>query len=54
MAYWPVARAVANHDRLAAESVCQAGYEVLTPKIRVRVARIERSALLIGCLRAGG
>ena len=37
MAYWAVIRAVPNHDRLAAASVCQAGFETFTPKIRRRV-----------------
>jgi hypothetical protein len=37
---WTVVRAVpndANDDRLAADSVCQAGFETFTPNIRTRV-----------------
>jgi transcription antitermination factor NusG len=49
MAYWAVIRAVPNHDRLAAESVCQAGFETFTPKIRRRVGARWRTTPLFGC-----
>jgi transcription antitermination factor NusG len=35
--YWAVIRCVPNHDRLAAECVAQAGFEIFTPKIRTRL-----------------
>ena len=37
MPYWAVIRAIPNHDRLAAECVCQAGFETFTPKLRTRL-----------------
>src|SRR5260370_42153579 len=49
MSYWAVARAVPNHDRLAAECVGLAGYETFVPKIRTRVgAQWRTTPLFVG------
>jgi transcription antitermination factor NusG len=49
MAYWAVARAVPNHDRLAAECVGLAGYETFVPKIRIRTgAQWRTTPLFVG------
>lgn len=49
MPYWAVARAVPQHDRLAAASVCQAGFEIFVPRIRERSGVRWRTTPLFGC-----
>jgi transcriptional antiterminator RfaH len=46
MAYWAVARTDPNHERLAGESVAQAGFETFAPKQRVRVGARWRTVPL--------
>ena len=46
MAFWAAVRTVRNHDRLAAESVVSAGFEILTPKVRERVGSRWRTVPL--------
>jgi transcription antitermination factor NusG len=46
MPYWSVVRAVPHHDRLAAECVAQAGFEVFVPKMRVKVGSQWRTTPL--------
>jgi transcriptional antiterminator RfaH len=48
MPYWAVIRAVPQHDRLAAESVVQAGFEIFTPRIRTRVESRWKTTPLFG------
>jgi transcriptional antiterminator RfaH len=44
--FWAVARTILHHDRLAAENVARAGYEVFAPKIKTRVSARWRVAPL--------
>jgi transcription antitermination factor NusG len=37
MSYWAVARSVPNHDRLAAECIALAGFEIFVPRVRSKV-----------------
>jgi transcription antitermination factor NusG len=46
MAFWVAVRTIRNHDRLAAESVFSAGFEVLTPKVRERIGSRWRTVPL--------
>jgi transcriptional antiterminator RfaH len=46
MPYWSVVRVVPHHDRLAAECVAQAGFEVFVPKMRVKVGSQWRTTPL--------
>src|SRR5580704_17041928 len=46
MPYWSVVRAVPHHDRLAAECIAQAGFEVFVPKMRVKVGSQWRTTPL--------
>ena len=41
MPYWTVRRSAPGHDVLAYEGVVRAGYEIFTPKIRIRVGKLE-------------
>ncbi len=46
MSYWAVARAVPNHDRLAAKCVGLAGDETFVPKIRIKAGTQWRTVPL--------
>jgi transcriptional antiterminator RfaH len=48
MAFWAVVRAAPNRERLACESVVQAGFEIFVPRIRVRVGSQWRTTPLFG------
>jgi transcription antitermination factor NusG len=48
MPYWVAARAALNHERLAYESVGQAGFETFTPRIRVKNGARWRTTPLFG------
>jgi hypothetical protein len=49
MPFWAVVRAQQNHERLAVESVgVRLGYEIFTPRIRVRVASRWKTVGLFG------
>jgi transcriptional antiterminator RfaH len=49
MPYWAVARTAPNRERLAVESVGQAGFETFVPRIRVKVGAQWRTQPLFGC-----
>jgi transcriptional antiterminator RfaH len=49
MPFWAVVRAAPNRERLACESVVQAGFEIFVPKIRVRIGVQWRTMPLFGC-----
>lgn len=48
-AYWAVLRSAPGHDVLAYEGVCRAGYEIFTPKIRIRAGARWKTNPLFGC-----
>lgn len=48
MPYWAVTRAAPNHERLAVESVGQAGFETFVPRIRVKAGSQWRTQPLFG------
>lgn len=49
MPYWTVRRSAPGHDVLAYEGVVRAGYEIFTPKIRIRVGKRWKTNPLFGC-----
>jgi transcription antitermination factor NusG len=46
MAFWTVAKTIANHDRLAAENIANAGFEVFAPRTRILVGARRRTVPL--------
>jgi transcriptional antiterminator RfaH len=48
-AYWAVLRSAPGHDVLAYEGVVRAGFEIFTPKIRIRIGAKWRTDPLFGC-----
>ena len=48
-AYWAVLRSAPGHDILAYEGVCRAGFEIFTPKIRIRSGARWKTTPLFGC-----
>jgi transcriptional antiterminator RfaH len=48
MSYWAAVRSAPSHERLAWESVGQAGFETFIPRIRVKVGARWRTTPLFG------